>query len=429
MKIAFLVWNFPVLSEPFILNQITGLLDRGHEVDIYRCAIDSRVIPAEKVHPDVISYRLLARTYTAPKRPKNPLISFAKALGLLLAHFPKYPRKCWRLLSHLLVNQSRTKKAIYRAIPFLNRPEYDIIHCQFGTLETIGLELRSMEILSGKIITTFRGIDISRYIAEKGEDAYKVLFTQGNFFLANCEFFRQKAIAIGCPIERILVHGSGIDCQKFTFQPRSMPRDGKVCIATTGRLVEKKGIAYCIEAIARIIPIYPNFEYNIIGDGELRTQLEELISKLQLGNFVKILGWKNQREIIEILEKSHLFLAPSITAIDGNQDAPVNTLKEAMAMGLPVISTDHGGIPELVENGVSGFLVPERDSLAIADKLLYLITHSEQWEAMGKAGRAKVLEKYDKSTLNDELVQIYQSLVDSEVTQLHSPISYQTVQV
>jgi colanic acid/amylovoran biosynthesis glycosyltransferase len=208
-----------------------------------------------------------------------------------------------------------------------------------------------------------------------------------------------------------------------------MPRDGKVCIATTGRLVEKKGIAYCIEAIARIIPIYPNLEYNIIGDGELRTQLEELIARLQLSNFVKILGWKNQQEIIEILEKSHLFLAPSITAIDGNQDAPVNTLKEAMAMGLPVISTDHGGIPELVENGVSGFLVPERNSLAIADKLLYLITHPEQWEAMGKAGRTKVLEKYDKSTLNDELVQIYQSLLDSEIPQLHSPISYQTVQV
>jgi colanic acid/amylovoran biosynthesis glycosyltransferase len=86
-----------------------------------------------------------------------------------------------------------------------------------------------------------------------------------------------------------------------------------------------------------------------------------------------------------------------------------------MAMGLPVISTFHGGIPELVEDGVSGFLVPERDADAIAAKLSYLIKYPEAWPGMGRAGRARVEEKYDMNKLNDELVEIYQQLVNSDV--------------
>jgi colanic acid/amylovoran biosynthesis glycosyltransferase len=429
MKIAFLVWNFPVLSEPFILNQITGLIERGHEVDIYSCAVDSPALTVDKIHPDVEKYQLRLRTYYAAKRPKNLWLSWLKALRLIGSNLGKNPRFCWQLLLILLSQKSQAHKLFYRAIPLINHSQYDIIHCQFGTLGMVGLALKEARIIQGKLITTFRGIDISRYVAEKGVDAYKPLFQKGDFFLANCEFFRQKAISIGCNPAQIVVHGSGIDCQKFIFKPRSLNPGEIVRIATTGRLVEKKGITYCIQAIAQLVPDYPNLEYNIIGDGELRTELESLIQQLQLGKFVKILGWKNQQEIIEILDKSHLFLAPSITAQDGNQDAPVNTLKEAMAMGLPVISTYHGGIPELVEDGVSGFLVPEKNIEAIAEKLRYLITHPHQWEAMGKAGREKVLSNYDKGKLNDELVQIYQSLLTAETNPVETSFSYQTLSV
>ena len=87
-------------------------------------------------------------------------------------------------------------------------------------------------------------------------------------------------------------------------------------------------------------------------------------------------------------------------------------------MGLPVVSTYHGGIPELVEDGVSGFLVPEKDAEAIAQKLSYLIEHPEIWAEMGKAGRKSVKQKYDINKLNDELVEIYQQLLNSEI---HNP--------
>ena len=85
-----------------------------------------------------------------------------------------------------------------------------------------------------------------------------------------------------------------------------------------------------------------------------------------------------------------------------------------MAIGLPVISTYHGGIPELVEDGISGFLVPERDVQALVDKLSYLIKHPEKWSAMGKAGRDSVLKNYNLTLLNDDLVKVYRTLIDSD---------------
>jgi len=132
------------------------------------------------------------------------------------------------------------------------------------------------------------------------------------------------------------------------------------------------------------------------------------------------LGWKDQQEIIEILKKSHIFIAPSVTAKSGDQDAPVNVLKEAMAIGLPVISTYHGGIPELIQDNISGFLVPERDADAIAEKISYLLDNSQIWVPITQAARLQVEENYDLHKLNDELVDIYQQLLTQGCVRMSS---------
>ena len=407
MKIAFIVGTFPALSVSFIINQIKGLIDRGHEVDIY--ALDGAPEDTSKVHPIVEEYRLLERTYYPPTKPKNSLLRRLKTFGLLLANLPKNP---WVLCQLFDVTrfgkEARRQILFYRAMPFLRRESYDIIHCQFGLFGIIALALRQIGLIEGKLITGFRGYDISRYLQKRGDGVYDELFKQGDFFIANCEFFRQRAIKLGCEEEKIVVLGSGIDCSKFAFTPRHFPSDGRVRIATTGRLVEKKGIEYGIRAIAYLAEACPNIEYNIIGDGPLKEHFQKLIAELNVGHIIKLVGWKQQEELIEILDNSHILIAPSVTAADGNQDAPVNTLKEAMAMGLPVIGTLHGGIPELIEDGISGFLVPERDAEAIADKVLYLIEHPEIWTDMGASGRKRVEQKYDMNKLNERLVDIYQ---------------------
>ena len=417
MKIAFIVGRFPVLSEAFILNQIAGLQDRGHQVDIYALEGYSG---ETKVHPIVSQYNLVARSHYSPSIPDNFVLRCLKAVGLLITHAWKNPLAVLKSLNFFRYKkQAASLRLFYAAIAFLSRQQYDIIHCQFGIYAMQGkypedagvLAIRSLGLLQGKLITAFRGWDISWYVRENGERVYHELFKQADFFLTNCNFFRDRAIKIGCNPEKIVVLGSGIDCDKFKFKSRQFPEDGIIRLATTGRLIEKKGIEYGIRGVFALLQQYPDIEYNIIGDGYLREELQQLITKLGIADKVKLLGWRQQQEIISILDRSHLFLAPCVTAKDGNQDAPVNTLKEAMAMGLPVIATYHGGIPELVQDGVSGCLVAERDSNAIADKLQYLINNPQLWGCMGQNGRKFVEQHYDINKLNNDLVTIYQNLL------------------
>ncbi|MEM8778271.1 MAG: glycosyltransferase, partial [Cyanobacteria bacterium P01_G01_bin.49] len=304
-------------------------------------------------------------------------------------------------------------RLLYSLVPTLNQT-YDIIHCQFGTQSYRGIWFRKINNPQAYLVTTFRGEDISKYVHQEGENVYNNLFKIGNFFLTNCDFFRKRIINLGCDPNLIYVLRSGLNCQQFEFKPRHLQVGEKIRIATTGRLVEKKGIEYSIRAVAKQAKQTPNLEYIIIGDGELRESFEQLINQLDVQQMIKLVGWKNETEIKEILDQSHIFIAPSITAKDGNQDAPINVLKEAMAMGLPVISTYHGGIPELVQEGVSGYLVPERNVDALADKLSELIQHPERWNEMGKAGRTYVEKHYDLDPLNDTLVEIYQQVIHSD---------------
>ena len=405
MRIAFIVNRFPLLSETFILNQIVGCIDRGHEVDIYG------IKPADlsKLHPDVTQYKLFERTYYRDRIPKNRVKEIAKGAKLLLTNGFKNPAVAWRSLTPSK-HREHSKSLLYAAMPSLGKPPYDIIHCQFGDLGLLGMALRDIGAIQGKLITTFRGNDISEYVRQHGEHIYDKLFQNGDFFLTNCDFFRNRLLKLGCDPDRVLVHRSGVDCDRFFFQPRTLSPGEPVRIVTTGRLVEKKGIEYVVKAIAKLSKTHPNIKYDVIGDGPLRESLEQLIQELNVSQFVELLGWKQEQELIEILDRSHIMVAPSISSQNGDQDAPVNVLKEAMAMGLPVIGTQHGGIPELIEDGKSGFLVAERDVNALAARLKFLVTHPDRWIEMGKAGRAYVEAHYNKETLNDRLVEIYQTV-------------------
>lgn len=414
MRIAFLVANFPRFSETFVLNQVTGLLDRGYQVDIYTDHVESW----STVHPDVKQYRLWERTYPMKALPKNYLWRVLKGIWLGLTHFHKAPRLMLRSLNLFAYGeQAAGLWLFYSAISLINKPPYDIVHCQFGTQGYRGLTFKRLIQPTPQLLIMFRGHDISRYVRQGGDKVYRKLFKHIDYCLANCEFFRQRVIDLGCQPDKIAVHFSGLDVSKFKFRPRHPVPGEPTHIVTTGRLVEKKGIEYAIRAVARQVSKFPRLTYTIIGEGPLRPSLEALIRELGVESQIQLLGWQNESEIIRILATAHVFIAPSVTAADGNQDAPINVLKEAMAMGLPVISTYHGGIPELVEDGVSGFLVPERNTDALADKLEVLLTHPEYWSEMGRAGRTFVEQHYDLNRLNDKLVLLYKTLLNQDGNQ------------
>ncbi len=152
-------------------------------------------------------------------------------------------------------------------------------------------------------------------------------------------------------------------------------------------------------------------QYHIVGDGPLRKSIEMLIKQLSIQDKVNLLGWRTQDEIRQLYADAHIFVLSSVTASNGDKEGQGLVIQEAQASGLPVISTLHNGIPEGILDGKSGFLVPERDVDALAEKLIYLIEHPEIWPEMGRAGRAYVEANYDINKLNDRLVEIYKEVL------------------
>lgn len=404
MRIAMVVGNFPVISQTFILNQIDGLISQGHQVDIFSYDIGE----SGKTHPIVAKHRLMDRVYylwTPKETWWHRFTHGDRVFWKLLFKSPRAAMKCINLFR--FGREALSLSLLYQAAHVQNLKPYDIVHCQFGTFGLRYLPLHEIGLAQGKLIVQFRGYDISQFIKENGENIYSGLFKKADYFLTNCHFFRDRLIRLGAPPSKTEVVYSGIDCAIFVYRKREKPESGPIKIGFTGRLVDKKGLDGLIRSFSKAVLADRNLELVLIGDGPLRPMLEELCRSLGVSGRVRFAGAMSQEELIRTLDTCHFFAAPSITAPNGDQDAPVNVLKEAMAMGLPVISTWHGGIPELVENGVSGFLVGENDETALAEKIAYLADHPHVWREMGAAGRKKVEESFDMHKIGVQLAQIY----------------------
>jgi colanic acid/amylovoran biosynthesis glycosyltransferase len=171
-------------------------------------------------------------------------------------------------------------------------------------------------------------------------------------------------------------------------------------------LVEIKGHEYLIRAIHKMRAEHPAIILELVGDGPLRSSLEQLVGKLGLQSSVIFCGALPEPEVKRVLDNAHLFVLPSVT-VNGAQEGQGLALQEAQACGLPVVATQHGALPEGLLPGTSGFLVPERDPDALCERLSFLVTHPETWPDMGAAGRTFVERNYDIRELNSDLVKLY----------------------
>ncbi|MFY0543722.1 glycosyltransferase [Brevibacillus sp. H7] len=298
----------------------------------------------------------------------------------------------------------------------LHKQKADLIHARFGTtgLGILGVKKE----LDLPMLTSFHGYDLPsnrRLIGYKNNHIQR-LFEEGDAFTATSQNMKEILIKYGCPENKIFVHHSGIDIQRFTFKKRIMPWNKFITLLSVGRLVEKKGMRYLIDAFRKAHERYPFLRLRIVGDGHLRNMIGKQVRKLNLEDKVRFLGALPHQEVAKEMNKADLFALASITDSTGNQEGIPNVLKEAMASGLPVVSTWHAGIPELVEDGKSGFLVPERDSNALAQRILDLIHLSNQWGEMGKRGRKIVMDSFNVETQIEELERIYFNILQEKTT-------------
>ncbi|MEX2541110.1 MAG: glycosyltransferase [Trueperaceae bacterium] len=404
MRIAMFTDVFPRLSNTFILNQITGLLDRGHQVDIFARARGD----FEHAHDEVARYRLADRMRHIPI-PQGRRERLTTAIRHL-AHRSAWNRGTLNAFNpRLHRDEALSLVQLYTALSFMPQRRYDVVHCQFGKLGPTLLPLIAARGYREPLVTSFRGADLTR-LATLHPGIYRELFRRGNLFLPVSASFRERLIDLGCPAERIVVHHSGVMVERFPFAERRVAAGEQTRLLFIGRLTEKKGLVYALEAVAEVLASGRRLELTVIGDGEQRAELHRHAQRLGIEESVVMAGRQTQAQVICQLQRSHLLVAPSVTASDGDQEGIPNVLKEAMATGIPVLATRHSGIPELVDHGVNGFLVPERDAGALAERLAHLIDNSESWPALGRAGRAKVEAEFDSGALNDELVRLYRGV-------------------
>jgi colanic acid/amylovoran biosynthesis glycosyltransferase len=222
-------------------------------------------------------------------------------------------------------------------------------------------------------------------------------------------------VKLGCPEQKIIIQHLGIDLNKIKFMKRVPDKDGKIKILIAGRFCEKKGIPYGIEAIGRLKKDFGNIQITIIGgpDSSIEGKKEEkkildMIDKYNLHENVKMMGYQPQHVFLRELYKNHILISPSIHAASGDSEggAPVSII-EASASGMPVISTHHCDIPEVIIDKKTGYLVPERDVDALKERLKFLISHPEIWIKMGKEGRTHIQKNYNAMIQVEKLEQVY----------------------
>jgi colanic acid/amylovoran biosynthesis glycosyltransferase len=406
VKILVIVPTFPKTSETFVLNQLVGVLQRGHELQI----ISLHRPEPEPVQPAVKAKGLLERTSYLDV-PRSRVRRVRLGLALIWARMRRGRFDFLPALNPLRFGKRAISLEVLCSLrPFIEKPRFDVIHCQFGPSGIFAQQVRDLGFLRDPIITTFHGYDVSAYIKEYGVGVYKSLFAKGDAFTCSSEFIRSRLKDIGCPAQKLLVFKLGTDLRRIPFRKRTRSRGEPVRCLTIARLVEVKGIEYVIRAVALARKIYPYIQYNVIGDGELRQGLSHVVVELGLEEVVGFEGWQTEGEITLYFEEAHIFILASVWSSRGEAEGQGLVLQEAQAAGLPVIATRHGALPEGMLEGRSGYLVPERDPQALAQMIAKLAQESEIWPRLGWAGRDLVEREYDLEIRNDALIRLYETV-------------------
>ena len=289
----------------------------------------------------------------------------------------------------------------------LNKIDARLLHIYFGQIAVHLLPL--IRAWRNPSIVSFHGADVT---VDMNKPAYREATQQMleavKLVLVRSESLRRAIADLGCDPKKIEIQRAGIPLEEFPFRERNF-----VAAATewrfvqAGRLIEKKGLPVTFRAFAVFLGKYPNATLTIAGEGPLRGELQKLVHELKIERSVSFTGFISQEQLRDIYYRSHIFLHPSQTGHDGNQEGIPNSMLEAMASGLPVFATQHGGIPEAIENGVSGVLVPERDHEALAQALLNAAEGPVFLSQIARGGAEVIRKNFDLQTQAQRLEDIY----------------------
>lgn len=335
--------------------------------------------------------------------------------GISVKAFSSEPRCFGKLCSHFAYTYLRTMSGYER--DFFQRAvqdaEPDLFHAHYVVDAAYFLGVADRYRIP--LIVSCYGYDVSSFPRSYG--GYGQCYLQGvlkkaNLFLAMSEDMKKDLLAMGVDERRIVLHyPNGCDPTRYDFRERHPERHRKIRLLCVAMFEEKKGIEYLLEALAKALKHTHNLELRLVGDGPLRPRIDAKIKALGIQQNVSQAGFLSHDKVAAEYSAADLFCLPSITSSTGEKEGIPGVLVEAMASGLPVVSTWHAGIPEAVLDGITGYLVRERATDELCERLVHLVDHPELWGELGRAGRKHVEEHFDSKVLAAKLENIYDTVL------------------
>ena len=313
-------------------------------------------------------------------------------------------------------------KFVERRPPIVYRGEYqtldsllerhgaDLMHIYFGHT---GVHLLPfIEQWDKPCVVSFHGADVAHKPEIKDYPGkLRRLFNAVPLVFARSQSLVDRLVHLGCPPEKLRINRTGIPLNEFPFVDREPRADGKWRVVQACRLIPKKGVATSLRAFAIFKKDNPAAEFFIAGKGPLQHELEMLAGGLWILRDVHFVGFLSQSKLQQLYASSHLFLHPSEISPNQDQEGVPNSVLEAMSTGLPVVATRHGGIPEAVDHGRTGFLVAEEDHVGLANAMQLITSSPVLLERMGERAHATVIERFEQEAQIDQLEAFYEEAI------------------
>jgi colanic acid/amylovoran biosynthesis glycosyltransferase len=397
-KVAYIMSRFPKLSETFVLYEMLALQSQGVGVEVFPLHNER----ASVVHPEAKQF--------VQRAHYSPVVSRAivKAQWQNLRARPKvYLGSWWEVLrgtfgsANYMLGGLGIIPMATRFADTMSKLGVGHIHAHFANHPTVAaLVAHRLTGIPFSFTVHAHDLYVDQHMLEQKvrAAAFVVAISEYNkeFIVRHCgEDVREKIVVVHCGVDTRL------------FQPRQHDSgSGPFTIVCVGSLEEKKGQTYLVEACRLLKQRGLDFVCHLIGDGQSREALEQQIQVAGLSGLVRLEGGQPRDQVVRMLRQADVVALPSIVTKSGKMEGIPVALMEPLACEVPVVSTRISGIPELVEDGVTGLLVPPQDPAALAGALERLARDPELGRRMGRAGRAKVLREFDLSDSTAKLAQL-----------------------
>jgi colanic acid/amylovoran biosynthesis glycosyltransferase len=298
----------------------------------------------------------------------------------------------------------------YDLVELLKADNPDLVHVYYGHKAVHYLEM--LEAWGGPFVVSFHGVDVSKFLDQPEYVAkLKTVFRKASLVMARSQSLLDRLEELGCPADKLRMNHTPIPLEHLQAEVRQPPKDGQWRLVQACRLIQKKGILTTLKALAEVKKKHPLVRYVLCGEGPLKPKIEESVHKLGLEDNVEMPGWLDQQQLLEQYRTAQMFLHPSQKTSEEDQEGIPNSMLEAMATGLPVVATTHGGIPEAVHSGEDGLLVPEKDPEELAKAILLLMETPSELARLSRNATASVRANFGSETQVAAMEDVYLSAI------------------